>query len=60
MGGFLATSTVNCTTCGGEGSFFSPKDKCKKCKGKKTMEAKKMLEIWIPRGARWVAIGFMN
>lgn len=52
MGGFLTQSTATCTTCNGEGSFFSPKDKCKKCKGKKTTESKKMLEIWIPRGAR--------
>lgn len=52
MGGFLTQSSVPCTTCSGVGSYFSPKDKCKKCKGKKTTEEKKMLEIWIPRGAR--------
>ncbi|KAF9892514.1 hypothetical protein FE257_001623 [Aspergillus nanangensis] len=52
MGQFLTQQTVPCTTCNGDGQFFSPKDKCKKCKGNKTVEAKKILEIYIPRGAR--------
>jgi DnaJ family protein A protein 2 len=52
MGQFLTQSTVACTVCNGQGSFFSPKDKCKKCKGKKTAEERKILEIYIPRGAR--------
>ncbi|KAH1356287.1 hypothetical protein LV164_001856 [Aspergillus fumigatus] len=52
MGQFLTPSTVTCSTCNGQGEFFSPKDKCKKCKGNKTVEEKKMLEIYIPRGAK--------
>ncbi|KAI9930395.1 hypothetical protein MW887_011148 [Aspergillus wentii] len=52
MGQFLTKNTVACTTCSGEGNFFSPKDKCKKCKGKKTTEAKKILELYIPPGAK--------
>ncbi|KAE8146392.1 hypothetical protein BDV25DRAFT_51748 [Aspergillus avenaceus] len=52
MGQFLTTQTVACSTCNGEGQFFSPKDKCKKCKGKKTTEERKILEIYIPRGAK--------
>lgn len=52
MGPYLSQSTAPCTTCSGQGSFFSPKDKCKKCKGKKTTEEKKILEIYIPPGAR--------
>ncbi|KAL4893434.1 hypothetical protein BDV59DRAFT_201634 [Aspergillus ambiguus] len=52
MGQFLTQQTVACSTCNGDGQFYSPKDKCKKCKGKKTTEAKKILEIYIPRGAR--------
>lgn len=51
MGQFLSQSTVPCSTCKGEGSFFSPKEKCKKCKGEKVTEEKKMLEIYVPRGA---------
>ncbi|KAL2829224.1 hypothetical protein BDW59DRAFT_142337 [Aspergillus cavernicola] len=52
MGQFLTQSTVVCSTCNGDGQFFAAKDKCKKCKGKKTNEAKKILEIYIPRGAK--------
>ena len=54
MGQFLSPTTVACSTCKGAGDYFVDKDKCKKCKGQKTTEAKKMLEIYIPRGARWV------
>lgn len=49
----MTKSTVACTVCEGQGSFFSPKDKCKKCKGKKVTEETKMLEIYIPRGAQY-------
>ncbi|CAG7930192.1 unnamed protein product [Penicillium olsonii] len=52
MGQFLTQQSVVCTTCNGQGSYFSPKDKCKKCKGNRTTEEKKLLEIYIPRGAR--------
>lgn len=52
VGPILTQSTAECTVCKGQGSFFSPKDKCKKCKGLKVIEEKKMLEIYIPRGAK--------
>lgn len=52
MGQFLSPAMVPCPTCNGAGDYFVDKDKCKKCKGKKTTEAKKLLEIYIPRGAR--------
>ncbi|KAL4923487.1 putative DnaJ domain protein (Mas5) [Aspergillus undulatus] len=52
MGGFLTKSIQTCTTCNGDGQFYATKDKCKKCKGKKTNEEKKILEIYIPRGAK--------
>ncbi|KAJ5650308.1 DnaJ protein [Penicillium longicatenatum] len=52
MGQFITRATQPCTTCSGEGQFFSPKDKCKKCKGKKVVEAKKMLELYIAPGSR--------
>jgi DnaJ homolog subfamily A member 2 len=52
VGPVLTQSTQPCTVCQGQGSFFSPKDKCKKCKGVKVTEEKKMLEIYIPRGAQ--------
>ncbi|KAF3483277.1 LDJ2 protein [Arthroderma uncinatum] len=50
--GLVTQSMVRCTTCDGAGTFYQPKDKCKKCKGKKVTEEKKILEIYIPRGAK--------
>ncbi|DAA73129.1 TPA_exp: Uncharacterized protein A8136_5054 [Trichophyton benhamiae CBS 112371] len=50
--GLVTQSMMKCATCDGVGSFFLPKDKCKKCKGTKVTEEKKILEIYIPRGAR--------
>ncbi|KIV91394.1 hypothetical protein PV10_05937 [Exophiala mesophila] len=50
--GMLTQRMVECGTCEGTGQVFNPKDKCKKCKGKRTTEEKKQLELYIPRGAR--------
>ena len=52
VGPMLTQQTVECSACSGAGSVYNPKDKCKKCKGKKTTEEKKQLEIYIPRGAK--------
>ncbi|KAJ5760642.1 DnaJ protein [Penicillium odoratum] len=52
MGQFITRAQQPCSTCNAQGEFFSPKDKCKKCKGSKVVEAKKMLEIYIAPGAR--------
>ncbi|KAJ5947274.1 DnaJ protein [Penicillium verhagenii] len=52
MGAFITKAVQPCSTCNAQGEFFSPKDKCKKCKGTKTTEAKKMLEIYIAPGSR--------
>ncbi|KAK5076612.1 DnaJ-like protein xdj1 [Lithohypha guttulata] len=41
-----------CKACEGSGKVVNPKDKCKKCKGKRTTEEKKQLELYIPRGAK--------
>lgn len=41
-----------CSTCHGKGSFYADKDKCKKCKGVRTISQKKILELYIPRGSR--------
>lgn len=56
--GMVTQSMEECKVCDGTGSFFQPKDKCKKCKGKKVNEEKKMLEIYIPRGSRYVTNTF--
>lgn len=50
--GMLTQRMVECGACEGTGQVFNPKDKCKKCKGKRTTEEKKQLELYIPRGAR--------
>jgi DnaJ homolog subfamily A member 2 len=43
------TRTI-CTDCSGTGKFLREKDRCKKCKGKATLEEKKPLEFWIEKG----------
>jgi DnaJ homolog subfamily A member 2 len=50
--GMLTQRMVECGACEGTGQVFNPKDKCKKCKGKRITEEKKQLELYIPRGAR--------
>lgn len=50
--GLVTQERVICDHCSGTGKFFKDKDKCKKCKGKQTTSEKKVLELYIPRGAR--------
>ena len=50
--GLVTQETVQCSTCSGKGKFYAEKDKCKKCKGVRTTKAKKVLELYIPRGSR--------
>lgn len=50
--GMVAPMTVPCATCHGRGEFYREKDKCKKCKGERTVKQKKMLELYIPPGSR--------
>ncbi|TAQ90254.1 hypothetical protein B7494_g1442 [Chlorociboria aeruginascens] len=50
--GLVTQERVVCDTCSGAGKVFKEKDKCKKCKGKRTTSEKKALELYIPRGAR--------
>ena len=50
--GMITQQTVECNICEGTGSVYNPKDKCKKCKGKKLTEEKKQLEVYIPRGGK--------
>lgn len=50
--GLVTQETVACSTCSGKGKWFADKDKCKKCKGARTVEKKKILELYIPRGSR--------
>ncbi|KMP09135.1 chaperone protein dnaJ [Coccidioides immitis H538.4] len=50
--GLVTRATAECKVCEGSGKFFQAKDKCKKCKGKRVTEERKLLEIYIPRGAK--------
>ena len=50
--GLVTQERMVCEPCSGTGKVFKEKDKCKKCKGKRTTSEKKVLEIYIPRGAR--------
>lgn len=50
--GLVTQETVPCGTCSGTGEIIQEKNRCKKCKGKKVVESKNVLELYIPRGAR--------
>lgn len=50
--GMLTQETVECSACAGEGTVFNPKDKCKKCKGNRTVKKTSQLDLYIPRGAK--------
>ncbi|KAG6103740.1 hypothetical protein E4U14_006117 [Claviceps sp. LM454 group G7] len=49
--GMMRRETVLCDHCQGSGQVFKDKDRCKKCKGKRTTQEKKALELYIPRGS---------
>ncbi|CAI4219055.1 unnamed protein product [Parascedosporium putredinis] len=49
--GLLTREIMPCDHCKGSGNFFKEKDRCKKCKGKRTTQETKVLEIYIPRGS---------
>ena len=50
--GIVTQETVMCSSCKGTGSIYKEKDRCKKCKGERVTEARKVLEIYIPRGSK--------
>jgi DnaJ homolog subfamily A member 2 len=52
IGPMVTSDTAKCDKCFGAGTFYKEKDRCKKCKGKRTVSETKPLEIYIPRGAR--------
>ncbi|ODA77106.1 hypothetical protein RJ55_07624 [Drechmeria coniospora] len=49
--GMMRRETVLCDHCQGAGNVYKEKDRCRKCKGKRTVQEKKVLEIYIPRGS---------
>ncbi|KAF1812846.1 hypothetical protein P152DRAFT_458034 [Eremomyces bilateralis CBS 781.70] len=50
--GLVTRAMKTCGTCNGDGKVFKEKEKCRKCKGKKVVEARKTLELYIPPGSR--------
>lgn len=50
MGPMVQRYQTVCPDCNGEGSIIDPKDRCKDCKGKKTLEERKILEVHIDKG----------
>ncbi|EPE04273.1 hypothetical protein F503_01277 [Ophiostoma piceae UAMH 11346] len=50
--GLIRQEVVPCDNCEGSGMHYKEKDRCKKCKGKRTTEETKALEIYIPRGSQ--------
>ncbi|KAF2236246.1 DnaJ domain-containing protein [Viridothelium virens] len=50
--GLVTQSTSECSTCKGAGEIYKEKEKCKKCKGKRVLQTRKVLELYIPRGSR--------
>ncbi|KAG9326958.1 hypothetical protein KVV02_001908 [Mortierella alpina] len=49
---FSMTVTVTVTMSDGNGSIMREKDRCKKCKGNKVVNEKKVMEIFIEKGMR--------
>jgi len=49
--GLVTQASMPCDNCSATGRILKEKDKCRKCKGKRTTSEKKVLEIYIPRGA---------
>ncbi|KAI4290475.1 MAG: hypothetical protein L6R35_000258 [Caloplaca aegaea] len=51
-GGLMTQETVICNPCKGTGKVYRDKERCKKCKGERVVEEKKVLELYIPRGSK--------
>jgi DnaJ family protein A protein 2 len=51
MGPLITQQRMACDNCEGAGKTIKEKDRCKKCKGKRTVTEDKVLEIYIPRGS---------
>lgn len=50
--GLVTQENAECGTCSGTGEVYKEKDRCKKCKGKRVNQERKILELYIPRGSR--------
>lgn len=50
MGPMIQQVQQHCPSCKGEGSIIEEKNKCKTCKGAKTSEKEKVLEVAVDKG----------
>lgn len=50
--GMVQQMQTSCRSCRGKGQVINPKDRCKKCEGKKVVREKKILEVNIDKGMR--------
>jgi DnaJ homolog subfamily A member 2 len=50
MGPMIQRFQTICPDCNGEGEIIREKDRCKKCKGKKTIVERKVLHVPVDRG----------
>ncbi|KAF9516997.1 hypothetical protein BS47DRAFT_1371562 [Hydnum rufescens UP504] len=48
--GQIGVSQVTCPDCHGDGTRFREKERCKKCKGEKTVKEKKAVDVMVERG----------
>ncbi|KAL8930565.1 MAG: hypothetical protein Q9208_000435 [Pyrenodesmia sp. 3 TL-2023] len=52
VGPVMTQETVICNSCKGTGKVYREKERCKRCKGERVVEEKKVLELYIPRGSK--------
>jgi DnaJ-class molecular chaperone len=52
--GLVTQESVTCNSCKGAGKLFKERDRCRKCKGDRVIEKTNFLEIYIPRGSKYV------
>ncbi len=50
--GMYTQQQVECPSCEGTGQSIREKDRCKRCKGKKLVDEKKVMELFIEKGMR--------
>jgi len=50
MGPMIQRFQAQCEDCNGEGEIIKEKDRCKQCKGKKTIVERKVLQVPVDRG----------
>lgn len=48
--GMVQQMQMACSDCKGEGTQMAEADRCKECKGKKTVKEKKTLEVFVEKG----------